>query len=107
MSCVTRKIYNVPSGIRGEMVRMTESKGTAETVYKDKCCESSVLKEGSDLVMDLDLKLTDALRRNTNRNQKMDVNSGLHRRDIGVRGRGARINGDLLIKLTSTFPQRK
>ncbi|MEK7113348.1 MAG: J domain-containing protein, partial [Patescibacteria group bacterium] len=116
---------NVPSGIRnGEMVRMTGvgeavSKGTAGDLYiKINVASHPVFKrEGSDLVMDLDLKLTDALLGAEYEIETLDgkidvkIPEGVSIGEIlRVRGRGVPVSkskrGDLLIKLEIKLPKK-
>lgn len=115
----------IPAGIRdGEMIRMTGmgeaiSKGTAGDLYiKINVAPHPVFKrEGHDLVMKLDLKLSDALlgmeygvdtldgKINVKIPEGVSINEVLR-----VRGKGVPINkskrGDLLIKLNIKLPSK-
>jgi len=118
-------LVNIPAGIRdGEMIRMTGggesvSKGTAGDLYvKINVSKHSLFKrEGNDLVMDLDLKLSDALLGTEYSIQTLDGNinvkipEGVAINEIlRVKGKGVPINknkrGDLLIKLKIKLPNK-
>lgn len=114
---------NVPAGIRdGEMIRMTGggeavSKGVAGDLYiKINVAKHPVFKrEGNDLVMDLDLKLSDAMLGTEYSIQTLDgnisvkipegvsINEILRIKDKGV-PLGKNKRGDLLIKLKIKLP---
>lgn len=114
---------NIPAGIRdGEMVRMSGygeaiSKGTAGDLYiKINVIAHPVFKrEGNDLVMNLNLKLSDALLGTKHNIQTLDGNievtvpEGVTMNEIlRVRGKGVPYSkgkrGDLLIKLHIKLP---
>lgn len=116
---------NVPAGIRdGEMIRMTGggeavSKGTAGDLYiKINIAPHPVFKrEGNDLVMNLDLKLSDALLGTEYPIQTLDgqisvkIPEGVSINEIlRVKGKGVPISktkrGDLLIKLKIKLPSK-
>lgn len=115
----------IPAGIRdGEMVRMTGmgeavSRGTAGDLYiKINVTPHSVFKrEGNDLVMNLNLKLSDALLGTKYPIQTLDgeievtIPEGVSINEIlRVRGKGVLIGknkrGDLLIKLNIKLPSK-
>ncbi|HCY17849.1 MAG: Chaperone protein DnaJ [Candidatus Nomurabacteria bacterium GW2011_GWF2_35_12] len=114
---------NIPAGIRdGEMIRMAGggeavSKGTAGDLYiKINVASHAVFKrEGNDLVMNLDLKLSDALLGTEYPIQTLDgqisvkIPEGVSINEIlRVKGKGIPISknkrGDLLIKLKIKLP---
>ena len=114
---------NIPAGIRdGEMIRMTGggeavSKGTTGDLYiKINVTPHSVFKrEGNDLVMNLNLKLSDALLGTKYPIQTLDgeievtIPEGVTINEIlRVRGKGVPMGtsrrGDLLIKLNIKLP---
>jgi molecular chaperone DnaJ len=116
---------NVPVGIRdGEMIRMTGSgeaitKGTAGDLYiKINVATHPMFKrEGNDLIMNLDLKLSDALLGAEYPIQTLDgqisvkIPEGISINEIlRVKGKGVPISknkrGDLLIKLKIKLPSR-
>ncbi len=116
---------NVPAGMRdGEMIRMTGggeaiSKGTAGDLYiKINVASHPVFKrEGNDLVMNLDLKLSDALLGMEYPIQTLDgqisvkIPEGVSVNEIlRVKGKGVPISkskrGDLLIKLKIKLPSK-
>ena len=116
---------NVPAGMRdGEMIRMTGggeaiSKGTAGDLYiKINVASHPVFKrEGNDLVMNLDLKLSDALLGMEYPIQTLDgqisvkIPEGVSVNEIlRVKGKGLPISkskrGDLLIKLKIKLPSK-
>jgi len=116
---------NIPAGIRdGEMVRMTSmgeaiSRGTAGDLYiKINVARHPVFKrEGNDLVMNLEIKLTEALLGTKHKIETLDGNievtipEGVSINEIlRVRGKGVPINkgkrGDLLIKLDIKLPHK-
>lgn len=116
---------NVPAGIRdGEMIRMTGggeavSKGTAGDLYiKINVTKHSIFKrEGNDLVMDLDLKLSDALLGTKHTIQTLDgeitvtIPEGVSINEIlRIKSKGVPISkskrGDLLIKLKIKLPSK-
>ena len=116
---------NIPAGIRdGEMIRMTGggeavSKGTAGDLYiKINVASHAVFKrEGNDLVMNLDLKLSDALLGTEYPIQTLDgqisvkIPEGVSINEIlRIKGKGVPISknkrGDLLIKLKIKFPNK-
>ncbi len=116
---------NIPAGIRdGEMIRMT---GAGEAVFKgtsgDLYIKINVAKhptftrEGFDLVMDMDLNLTDALlglekKINTlDGDVKVEIPEGVAVNEIlRVRGKGVPYKGgkrgDLLIRLNIKMPHK-
>ncbi|MFA6256957.1 MAG: molecular chaperone DnaJ [Candidatus Paceibacterota bacterium] len=115
----------IPSGIRdGEMIRMTGmgeaiSRGTAGDLYiKINVAPHPVFKrEGNDLVMDLDLKLSDALLGTKYPIKTLDgeievtIPEGVSINEIlRVRGKGVPVGktrrGDLLIKLNIKLPSK-
>ncbi|MFA6353874.1 MAG: molecular chaperone DnaJ [Candidatus Paceibacterota bacterium] len=114
----------IPSGIRdGEMVRMTGygeaiSKGTTGDLYiKINVTSHHIFKrEGNDLVMNLNLKLSDALLGTKYPIQTLDgeievtIPEGVTINEIlRVRGKGVPIKnkrGDLLIKLNIKLPSK-
>jgi molecular chaperone DnaJ len=115
----------VPAGIRdGEMIRMTGygegiSKGTAGDLYiKINVAPHSVFKrEGNDIVMSLNLKLSDALLgtkypiETLDGNIEVTIPEGVGINEIlRVRGKGVPISkskrGDLLIKLNIKLPNK-
>ena len=115
----------IPAGIRdGEMVRMTGfgeaiSKGTAGDLYiKINVMPHPVFKrEGNDLVMNLNLKLSDALLGTKYLIQTLDgeievtIPEGVSINEIlRVRGKGVPLSkskrGDLLIKLNIKLPNK-
>ena len=115
----------IPAGIRdGEMIRMTGygeavSKGTAGDLYiKINVVPHPVFKrEGSDLVMNLNLKLSDALLgvdypiQTLDGEIKVTIPEGVSVNEIlRVRGKGVPVGknkrGDLLIKLNIKLPSR-
>ncbi len=114
---------NIPSGIRdGEMIRMTGSgeaitKGTTGDLYiKINVTSHPVFKrEGNDLTMNLDLRLSDALLGTEYSIQTLDgeiqvkIPEGISINEIlRVKGKGVPITknkrGDLLIKLKIKLP---
>jgi len=115
---------NVPEGINnGDTLRMTGAgeavpNGTAGDLYiKIRVLPHSIFKrEGNDLIMDLDLKLTDALLGKKESIETLDgkidvnipegvaVNEILRVKGKGVPVRGRR--GDLLIKLNIKIPNK-
>jgi len=116
---------NVPAGIRdGEMIRMTGggeaiSKGTAGDLYiKINIVPHHIFKrEGNDLVMNLDLKLSDALLGTEYSIQTLDgeikvkIPEGISINEIlRVKGHGVPTSkskrGDLLIKLKIKLPNK-
>jgi len=116
---------DIPAGMRdGEIVRMTGggeaiSKGIAGDLYiKINVASHPVFKrEGSDLVMNLDLKLTDALLgteydiQTLDGNIKVKVPEGVSINEIlRIKGRGVPVSkskrGDLLIKLKIKLPSK-
>ncbi|MFA5937001.1 MAG: molecular chaperone DnaJ [Candidatus Paceibacterota bacterium] len=116
---------NVPAGIRdGEMIRMTGmgeaiSKGTAGDLYiKINIAPHHIFKrEGNDLVMNLDLKLSDALLGTEYSIQTLDgeikvkIPEGISINEIlRVKGHGVPVSkskrGDLLIKLKIKLPNK-
>src|SRR3990167_2562514 len=116
---------NIPAGIRdGEMIRMTGggeavSKGTAGDLYiKINVASHAVFKrEGNDLVMNLDLKLSDALLGTEYPIQTLDgqisvkIPEGVSINEIlRIKGKCVPISknkrGDLLIKLKIKFPNK-
>ena len=115
----------IPAGIRdGEMIRMTSfgeavSKGTAGDLYiKINVATHSVFKrQGHDLIMNLNLKLSDALLGTKYPVQTLDgdievtIPEGVSMNEIlRVRGKGVPISknkrGDLLIKLNIKLPEK-
>ena len=115
----------IPAGIRdGEMVRMTGygeavSKGTAGDLYiKINVAKHSVFKrDGHDLIMNLNLKLSDALLgikypiETLDGNIEVTIPEGVSVNEIlRVRGKGVPISknkrGDLLIKLNIKLPSK-
>jgi len=115
----------IPAGIRnGEMIRMTGmgeaiSKGTAGDLYiKINVAAHSLFKrDGSDLVMDLNLKLSDALLGTTYPIETLDgkidvtIPEGVSINEIlRVKGKGVPSanskRGDLLIKLNIKLPNK-
>jgi len=115
----------IPAGIRdGEMIRMTGygeavSKGTTGDLYiKINVTPHPVFKrEGNDLVMDLDLKLSDALLgleypiETLDGEIKVTIPEGVSVNEIlRVRGKGVPVSkhkrGDLLIKLNIKMPSK-
>ena len=115
----------IPSGIRnGEMIRMTGmgeaiSKGTAGDLYiKINITPHSVFKrDGHDLVMELDLKLTEALLGTKYPIKTLDgeievtIPEGVGINEVlRVRGKGVPVGkskrGDLLIKLNIKLPNK-
>ncbi|MCX6752323.1 MAG: molecular chaperone DnaJ [Candidatus Nomurabacteria bacterium] len=115
----------IPSGIRdGEMVRMSGygeaiSKGTAGDLYvKINVAPHPLFKrDGSNLVMNLDLKLSDALLgleypiQTLDGEIKVTIPEGVSVNEIlRVRGKGVPISkskrGDLLIKLNIKLPEK-
>ena len=115
----------IPAGIRdGEMIRMTSfgeavSKGTAGDLYiKIIVATHSVFKrQGHDLIMNLNLKLSDALLGTKYPVQTLDgdievtIPEGVSMNEIlRVRGKGVPISknkrGDLLIKLNIKLPEK-
>lgn len=116
---------NIPAGMRdGEMIRMTGggeaiTKGTAGDLYiKVNIATHPIFKrEGNDLVMNLDLKLSDALLGTEYSIQTLDgeikvkIPEGVSINEIlRVKGKGMPITknkrGDLLIKLKIKLPGR-
>ncbi len=116
---------NIPAGIRdGEMIRMTGmgeaiSKGTAGDLYiKINETPHPVFKrDGNDLVMNLNLKLSDALLGTKYPIQTLDgkievtIPEGVSMNEIlRVRGKGVPVGknkrGDLLIKLNIKLPSK-
>ncbi|HAS80505.1 MAG: Chaperone protein DnaJ [Candidatus Nomurabacteria bacterium GW2011_GWE1_32_28] len=116
---------NIPEGIRdGEMIRMTGggeaiSKGTAGDLYiKINVASHAVFKrEGNDLAMDLDLKLSDALLSTEYPIETLDgqisvkIPEGVSINEIlRVKGKGVPSSksrrGDLLIKLKIKLPSK-
>lgn len=116
---------NVPAGIRdGEMIRMTGggeaiSKGTAGDLYIKLNVKSHPVfkREGNDLVMNLDLKLTDALLGTEYPIKTLDgditvkIPEGVSINEIlRVKGKGVpngkNKRGDLLIKLKIKLPNK-
>ncbi|MDQ3245188.1 MAG: molecular chaperone DnaJ [bacterium] len=116
---------NVPAGIRdGEMVRMTGmgeaiSQGTSGDLYiKINVTRHPVFKrEGPDLVMDLHLKLSDALLGTKHKIETLDGNveieipEGVSINEIlRVKGKGVPVSktkrGDLLINLQIKLPSK-
>ena len=116
---------NIPAGIRyGEMVRMTGygeavQKGTAGDLYiKINVTPHPVFKrDGSDLVMNLNLKLSDALLGTKYPIETLDgkieviIPEGVSINEIlRVRGKGVPVakgkRGDLLIKLSIKLPEK-
>jgi molecular chaperone DnaJ len=116
---------NIPAGIRdGEMVRMTGfgeaiSKGTAGDLYiKINVAPHPVFKrEGHDLVMTLNLKLSDALLGTKYPIQTLDgeievtIPEGVTMNEVlRVKGKGVPVGknkrGDLLIKLNIKLPEK-
>jgi len=115
----------IPAGIRdGEMIRMTGygeavSRGTTGDLYiKINVTPHPVFKrEGNDLVMDLDLKLSDALLgleypiETLDGEIKVTIPEGVSVNEIlRVRGKGVPVSkhkrGDLLIKLNIKMPSK-
>src|SRR3990167_11413474 len=115
----------IPAGIRdGEMIRMTSmgeaiSKGTAGDLYiKINVAPHPLFKrEGNDLVMNLNLKLSDALLGREYPIQTLDgditvtIPEGVSINEIlRVRGKGVPVSkskrGDLLIKLNIKLPSK-
>ena len=115
----------IPAGIRdGEMIRMTGmgeavSKGTTGDLYiKINVAPHALFKrEGNDLVMNLNLKLSDALLGTEYPIQTLDgeisvtIPEGVSINEIlRVRGKGVPVaknkRGDLLIKLNIKLPGR-
>lgn len=115
----------IPSGIRdGEMIRMTGmgeaiSRGTAGDLYiKINVASHPVFKrEGNDLVMNLNLKLSDALLgvkypiQTLDGNIEVTIPEGVSVNEIlRVRGKGVPVGknkrGDLLIKLNIKLPSK-
>jgi len=116
---------NIPAGIRdGEMVRMSGmgeaiSKGTSGDLYiKINVAPHSVFKrEGNDLVMNLNLKLSDALLgieypiQTLDGEIKVTIPEGVTVNEIlRVKGKGVPVSktkrGDLLIKLNIKLPNK-
>ena len=116
---------NIPAGMRdGEMIRMTGggeavSKGTAGDLYiKINVASHAIFKrEGNDLVMNLDLKLSDALLGTEYPIQTLDgqisvkIPEGVSINEIlRVKGKGVPFTknkrGDLLIKLKIKLPNK-
>jgi len=116
---------NIPAGMRdGEMIRMTGggeavSKGTSGDLYiKINVASHAVFKrEGHDLVMNLDLKLSDALLGAEYPIQTLDgqisvkIPEGVSINEIlRIKGKGVPISkskrGDLLIKLKIKLPAK-
>ena len=116
---------NIPAGMRdGEMIRMTGggeaiTKGIAGDLYtKINIASHAVFKrEGNDLVMNLDLKLSDALLGTEYPIQTLDgqisvkIPEGVSINEIlRVKGKGVPISktkrGDLLIKLKIKLPNK-
>jgi molecular chaperone DnaJ len=116
---------NIPAGMRdGEMIRMTGggeavSKGTAGDLYiKINVASHHIFKrEGNDLVMNLDLKLSDALLGTEYPIQTLDgeikvkIPEGVSINEIlRVKGKGVPVSktkrGDLLIKLKIKLPAK-
>lgn len=116
---------NIPAGIRdGEMIRMTGGgeavyKGTTGDLYiKINVASHAVFKrEGNDLVMNLDLKLSDALLgieypiKTLDGDISVKIPEGVSINEIlRVKGKGVPISknkrGDLLIKLKIKLPNK-
>jgi len=116
---------NIPAGMRdGEMIRMTGggeaiTKGTPGDLYiKVNIATHSVFKrDGNDLVMNLDLKLSDALLGTEYSIQTLDgeikvkIPEGVSINEIlRVKGKGVPVSkskrGDLLIKLKIKLPNK-
>lgn len=116
---------NIPAGIRdGEMIRMTGGgeailKGTSGDLYiKINVTSHPIFKrEGNDLVMNLDLKLSDALLGTEYPIQTLDGNisvkipEGVSINEIlRIKGKGVPVGknkrGDLLIKLKIKLPNK-
>ncbi len=116
---------NIPAGIRdGEMIRMTGlgeavSKGTTGDLYiKINVASHSVFKrEGHDLIMNLNLKLSEALLgveydiETLDGNVKVQIPEGVSMNEIlRVKGKGVPAGkgkrGDILIKLNIKLPNK-
>jgi len=116
---------NIPAGIRnGEMIRMTGhgeavSKGTTGDLYiKINVTPHPVFKrDGNDLTMNINLKLSDALLgmeypvETLDGEIKVKIPAGVSPNEIlRVRGKGVPVSkhkrGDLLIKITIKMPSK-